>query len=114
MIFIESPVFTRQLKELLSDESYAELHWFLVAQPNAGDVIQGTGGLRKVRWTVHERGKRGGVRVIYFHASGEKQIRMLLIYRKGVKDNLSAGGKENTSGIEREMVGESSGQEVVR
>jgi hypothetical protein len=66
MVFIESPVFTRQLKELLSDESYAELQWFLAALPNAGDVIQGTGGLRKVRWTVHGRGKRGGVRVIIF------------------------------------------------
>ncbi len=46
MIFIESLVFTRQLKELLSDESYAELQWFLAAQSNAGDAIQGTGGLR--------------------------------------------------------------------
>ncbi len=71
-----------------------ELQWFLAALPNTGDVIQGTGGLRKVRWTVHGRGKRGGVRVIYFHASGERQIRMLLIYRKGVKDNLSAAEKK--------------------
>jgi hypothetical protein len=94
MIFIESPVFTRQLKELLSDESYSDLQWFLAAHLNAGDVIQGTGGLRKVRWTMHGRGKRGEVRVIYFHASGEKQIRMLLIYRKSIKDNLSAAEKK--------------------
>jgi hypothetical protein len=93
MIFIESPVFTRQLRELLTDESYAELQWFLAVQPNAGDVIQGTGGLRKVRWNVYGRGKRGGVRVIYFHASGVQQMRMLLIHRKGVKDNLTAGEK---------------------
>ena len=93
MIFIESPVFTRQLRELLTDESYAELQWYLAAQPNAGDVIQGTGGLRKVRWNVYGRGKRGGARVIYFHASGVQQMRMLLIYRKGVKDNLTAGEK---------------------
>lgn len=93
MIFIESPVFTRQLKELLSDENYAELQWFLAIQPNAG-VIQGTGGLRKVRWTLHGAGKRGGVRVIYFHASRDQQIRMLLIYRKGVKEDLSAAEKK--------------------
>jgi hypothetical protein len=78
----------------LSDESYAELQWFLATQPNAGDVVQGTGGLRKVRWTLHGTGKRGGVRVMYFHASREQQIRMLLIYRKGVKDDLSAAEKK--------------------
>jgi hypothetical protein len=94
MIFIESPVFTRQLKELLSDESYAELQWFLAIQPSAGVVVQGSGGLRKVRWTVHGAGKRGGVRVIYFHASRDQQIRMLLIYRKGIKDDLSTAEKK--------------------
>ena len=94
VIFVESPVFTRQVKELLSDESYAELQWFRATQPNAGDVIQGTGGLRKVRWVLHGRCKRGGVRVIYFQASRHQQIRMLLIYRKGVKDDLSAAEKK--------------------
>jgi hypothetical protein len=93
VIFVETAVFTRQVKELLSDESYAGLQWFLATQPDAGDVIQGTGGLRKVRWVLHGRGKRGGVRVIYFHASRDQQIRMLLIYRKGVKDDLSAAEK---------------------
>jgi hypothetical protein len=79
VLFVESPVFTRQLKELLSDESYAELQWFLATQPNAGNVVQGTGGLRQVRWALRGAGKRGGIRVMYFHASREQQIRMLLI-----------------------------------
>jgi hypothetical protein len=87
-------VFTRQLKALLRDESYAELQWFLAIQPNAGVVVQGTGGLRKVRWTLRGAGKRGGVHVIYFHASRDQQIRMLLIYRKGIKDDLSAAEKK--------------------
>jgi hypothetical protein len=52
MLFIESPVFTRQVAELLDDEDYAELQQFLVSQPDAGDVIQGTGGLRKIRWVT--------------------------------------------------------------
>jgi len=56
--------------------------------------FQGTGGLRKVRWTLRGTGKRGGVRVMYFHAAREQQIRMLLIYRKGVKDDLSAAEKK--------------------
>jgi hypothetical protein len=94
VIFVESPVYTRQLKELLSDESYAEWQWFLATQPNAGVVVRRTGGLRKVRWTLHGAGKRGGVRVIYFHASRDRQIRMLLIYRKGIKDDLSTAEKK--------------------
>jgi hypothetical protein len=60
-----------------------------VSQPNAGDVIQGTGGLRKVRWAAQGRGKRGGSRVIYYHIVAHSQIRMILIYRKGIKDDLT-------------------------
>ena len=94
VIFIESPVFTRQVIELLSDDSYAAFQHFLAMQPDAGDVIQGTGGLRKIRWAAQGKGKRGGVRVIYFYVSARQQIRMLLIYRKGVKDDLSAAEKK--------------------
>ena len=94
MIFVESPVFTRQVAELLDDEDYSELQQFLMSQPDAGNVIQGTGGLRKVRWASAGKGKRGGSRVIYFHASNQRQIRMLLIYRKGIKDDLSAAEKK--------------------
>jgi hypothetical protein len=56
-------------------------------------VIQDTGGLRKIRWKVAGRGKSGGVRVIYFHVNAAAQFRMLLIYRKGVKDDLNAKEK---------------------
>lgn len=94
MIFVESPVFTRQVAELLDDEDYCELQQFLMSQPDAGNVIQGTGGLRKVRWASAGKGKRGGSRVIYFHASKQRQIRMLLIYRKRIKDDLSAAEKK--------------------
>jgi mRNA-degrading endonuclease RelE of RelBE toxin-antitoxin system len=89
MIFIESPIFTADLKELLSDEEYTRLQAFLVKDPEAGDLITQTGGLRKVRWTSEGRGKRGGTRVIYYHVVAKSQIRMILIYRKGVKDDLT-------------------------
>ena len=65
MVFIASPIFTRLMQELLTDDSYARLQQFLEANPDAGDVIQGTGGLRKIRWSTEDRGKRGGMRVIY-------------------------------------------------
>ena len=93
MVFIETPVFTRQVQELLSDEAYSAFQWYMALNPEAGDVIQGTGGLRKVRWSVAGGGKRGGVRVIYFHVAPQAQVRLLLIYRKGVKDDLTAAEK---------------------
>jgi hypothetical protein len=89
MVFVETPVFTADVQALLSDEDYAALQRHLVSYPNAGDVISGTGGLRKVRWTTAGRGKRGGTRVIYYHVVAQAQIRMILIYRKGIKDDLS-------------------------
>jgi len=94
MVFIESAVFTRQVRELLTDEEYAALQWHLALHPKAGKVIQDTGGLRKMRWVSGGSGKRGGVRVIYFHAMSQSQVRLLLIYRKGVKDDLSAAEKK--------------------
>ena len=94
MVFIESAVFTRQVQELLTDDEYADLQWHLALYPKAGDVIQDTGGLRKVRWAGGGSGKRGGVRVIYFDAASQSQVRFLLIYRKGVKDDLSAAEKK--------------------
>lgn len=66
-VFFETSVFTRRVTELLSDYEYAELQRTLVANPNAGDVIPGSGGLRKIRWAAQGRGKRGGVRIIYYH-----------------------------------------------
>jgi|SRR5581483_8662516 len=94
MIFIESTAFTQDLPELLSDEAYASFQQYLLVNPRAGDVVQGTGGLRKIRWNVAGRGKRGGVRVIYFHRGTHDQIRLLVIYRKGIKDDLTAAEKK--------------------
>ncbi|MDH0290792.1 hypothetical protein N7414_16835 [Pseudomonas sp. GD04087] len=89
MIFIETPIFTEDLYEHLNDEEYREFQQYLAVSPKAGAVIPGTGGLRKVRWSSAGVGKRGGVRVIYYYLSRAGQIRLLLIYRKGAKDNLT-------------------------
>jgi len=106
MVFIESAIFTKQVQELLTDDSYAEFQHYLAQCPKAGDVIRDTGGLRKVRWSVPGRGKSGGVRVIYYHVSTQGQCRMLLIYRKGIKDDLSAAEEEGAPQAERELVGD--------
>lgn len=94
MVFIETPIFTADVRLLLSDEEYGALQEYLVSHPDAGDLIAGTGGLRKIRWAAIGKGKRGGARVIYFHLVSHAQIRMILIYRKGIKDDLTP--KEKT------------------
>ena len=66
----------------------------LANNPLAGDVIQQTGGLRKIRWAGGGKGKRGGVRVIYYHVTVDSQIRLLLIYKKGIQDDLTPEQKK--------------------
>ncbi|WP_237387145.1 type II toxin-antitoxin system RelE/ParE family toxin [Xenorhabdus sp. Sc-CR9] len=94
MIFIETAIFTEDCKALLSDDEYREFQQYLADNPAAGDVIQHTGGLRKVRWASRGKGKRGGVRVIYYHKVDASHIRLLLIYKKGIKDDLSESEKK--------------------
>jgi hypothetical protein len=94
MIFIETPIFTEEVTALLSEEEYGELQQYLADNPGAGDVITGTGGMRKIRWSANGKGKSGGVRVIYYHVAAAYQIRLVLIYRKGVTDNLTQAQKK--------------------
>lgn len=93
MLFIETPIFTEEVTALLSDEEYALFQEFLASNPLAGDMIPDTNGLRKVRWASGGKGKRGGVRIIYYHVNTLHQIRLIYIYRKGIKDNLTAKEK---------------------
>ncbi len=67
MIFIETSVFTRRVKELIDEDAYTAFQNVLVVNPAAGDVIEGTGGIRKIRVAAKSHGKRGGARVIYYH-----------------------------------------------
>lgn len=84
---------------LLSDKEYRGFQNFLMEQPDAGDVIQETGGLRKVRWSAGGKGKRSGVRVIYFYVDSSEQFRMVSIYKKGVKDDLTKAEKRQLKAI---------------
>ena len=72
---------------------------FLIADPQVGDVIKGTGGLRKVRWAAGGKGKRGGVRVIYYVVDEAGQVRLLLIYKKGIQDDLTAAQRKQLKAI---------------
>jgi len=89
MVIIETSVFTRLIQELMDDESYRELQEALVLKPDAGDLIPGSGGLRKVRWKVEGKGKRGGVRIIYYWRTADDQLWMIYGYAKAKKEELS-------------------------
>ena len=87
--FRETARFTHRMLEYLGDESYAQLQWYLLRNPEAGDLIQAGGGIRKVRWTVVGKGKRGGTRVIYYLALARGVFFMLDIYAKAGKQDLT-------------------------
>ena len=89
MIFIETPLFTKLIKDLLPDEDYRLLQLTLLLRPEAGDLIRGGGGLRKIRWNVPQRGKRGGLRIIYYWDVSEDTLYMLLPYKKGKQEDLT-------------------------
>ena len=89
MVVVETTVFTRQVIELLDDDEYRELQIALAERPEAGAIIEGSGGLRKVRWALAGRGKRGGARVIYYWAVRQERLLMLLIYAKTAQDDLT-------------------------
>lgn len=89
MVFVETAVFTRLLIELLADEEYLSLQQELTANPAKGDLIRHSGGLRKLRWATEGRGKRGGLRIIYYWAVNDDQIFMLYIYPKSKQEDLT-------------------------
>ncbi|AMO56396.1 toxin HigB [Endozoicomonas montiporae CL-33] len=82
MIFIETSKFTKLLSDYLSDDEYRMLQWHLQEKPDSGDIVRGSGGVRKVRWAPEGKGKSGGVRVIYYWKKSEHEMWMLTIYSK--------------------------------
>jgi hypothetical protein len=90
MEFFETPVFTKLIQNLISDEEYHLLQLQLSVRPESGDIIKGSGGIRKLRWAGSGRGKRGGIRVIYYYFTKDEQIYMLYAYPKSKKDDLTA------------------------
>lgn len=89
MQIFATKIYERAIRKLLSDDSRREMEAAIVADPAAAPVMPGTGGIRKLRWAGSGRGKRGGIRTIYFHHAGPEAIYMLAAYAKAARDDLS-------------------------
>ncbi len=90
MEFIEASAFTKYVYAYLSEDEYAGLQNFLLQYPAAGNVVPGSGGVRKLRWRMAGSGKRGGVRVIYYFKRSEDEIWLLTIYSKNETATIPA------------------------
>lgn len=88
--FIETSVFTRLLYSYLSEDEYLGLQSYLLVRPDAGDIVPGSGGVRKLRWASKGRGKRGGVRVIYYWKQNDAEIWLLTLYAKNEASSIPA------------------------
>lgn len=105
LTFIETPVFTEQITELLDDEDYRRMQEHLLIDPTAGNRMVGTAGCRKLRWRVSGRkgGKNGGMRVIYYFRNAANQIIFLLAYDHRSVDDLTPTQKRQLAGIVRRI-----------
>jgi len=103
--FIETSLFTRQIREIATDDELKTLQCELIGSPEKGDLIQGTGGLRKVRMATGNQGKSGSARVIYFLATAEV-IYLVMAYPKSTKDSLSASEKAALKKLTQQLKGE--------
>jgi hypothetical protein len=95
-LFVELPAFSRHRSDYMNDEAFRALQTTLMLSPNAGDMIEGTGGLRKLRFADASRGKgkRGGLRIIYFWWEAGKQFWLFTLYDKDEMSDLSTKDKK--------------------
>lgn len=100
----ETPEFIRRAAALLADAERADLIQYLAEHPKSGDLIVGTGGLRKLRWRRAGTGKRGGTRVIYYFHDMAMPLYLLTIYAKGERDDLSADDRRAFAALARRLV----------
>ncbi len=95
MVFIETTFFTRYIRDYLSDEEQGSLQGHLIEHPDDGDIIPGAGGIRKIRWGAKGKGKRGGVRIIYYWRTARGHIYLLGVSGKNEASDLTPKEKEH-------------------
>jgi len=88
MIFIETSTFTKLIDTYLTDDEYLGLQSFLLKYPEAGKIVRGSGGVRKLRWAISGKGKSGGIRVIYYWKQRDNEIWLLTVYGKSERETI--------------------------
>ena len=104
--FIETPIFQRLIDELLTADEYQKFQAYLLLDPNVGPTISHTGGCRKVRWALPDKGKSGGIRVIYYYVSKDGEIHLLYAYPKSEQENLTDKQKAVMKGFAQQIEAE--------
>ena len=89
MIFVETSLFTERIVQVMDDDAYGELQEHLTAHPDAGPIIVGSGGVRKIRWRGSNRGKRGGSRLIYYWDNGYQILMLYGLSEEGAPEQIS-------------------------
>ena len=89
MIFIETSTFTKLIGTYLTDDEYLGLQSFLLKYPDVGKIVRGSGGVRKLRWAITGKGKRGGIRVVYYWKRQDDEIWLLTVYGKSERQTIS-------------------------
>src|SRR4051794_2935098 len=107
---VETPEFISAARTLLDDDERMALVDFLASHPDAGDLIQGTGGVRKLRWALEGRGKRGGARVIYFFHNRAMPLFLLTAYAKNVRSDIGQAEKKAFRTMTKELVASFAGK----
>ena len=102
MRFVETPIFTKELHDLVSDDDYRSIQAAIMLRPEQGSIIQGTGGIRKLRWSGKGHGKRGGLRLIYYWDKKSETIYMLYVYPKSRQEDLSSEQRKLLGRLVRE------------
>jgi len=100
---VELPEFARDAARIWSESERAEFTDYIARCPEAGDIVQGTGGVRKVRWTAKGKGKRGGARVIYFFYTPDNPLYLVAAYAKGERENISQADRKLYARMAAEM-----------
>jgi len=88
MIFIETSTFTKLIATYLTDDEYLGLQSFLLKYPEAGKIVRGSGGVRKLRWAISGKGKSGGIRIIYYWKPRDDEIWLLTVYGKSERETI--------------------------
>jgi hypothetical protein len=101
---VETPEFLAAARKLMGEDARARLVDFLANNPEAGDLILGTGGVRKLRWALEGRGKRGGARVIHFYHNEDMPLFIFAIYAKNTQSDLSGAAKNELKKVTKEIV----------